>query len=165
MTQRPGIPFADLCPREAETEAAVRQDRWDDDLRGHVAACSICRDVVAVGEYLRQQADEVFGAAVPDADVIWWKAQLMARQEAARKAARPIAVVESAACACGLLVGVAALVWAAPFVKEEAAAAATSFMKVMGSAAVTGALAGLGAAVMSVYALLSLASLRRPAKR
>lgn len=154
-----------VCDREAAVETAVRLDRWSDELRSHAASCDVCRDVVAVGQFLRREADEAFAGPMPDAELIWWKAQLMARQEAARRAARPIAFVESAACACGLLVVAAAAVWAGPVLFGEASGAFLSFVKVMGSGAMVGPLAGLSLAALSLYLLISLRSLTRPAKR
>lgn len=40
-------------------------------------------------------------AAPPSGAVVWWRAQMRARQEAAQLADRPIAVVHSLAIACG----------------------------------------------------------------
>jgi hypothetical protein len=40
-------------------------------------------------------------AAPPSSAIVWWRAQLRARQEAARAAARPIAIVHALAIAAG----------------------------------------------------------------
>jgi hypothetical protein len=58
---------------------------------------------------------------VPDATLVWWRAQLRAHEEAGRKAARPIAMVQGVAIG---IAGVAALslgrtFW--PWIREYAA--------------------------------------------
>jgi hypothetical protein len=47
-------------------------------------------------------------AAPPSSAIVWWRAQLRARREAAHAAARPIAIVHALAIACGagLMLGV-----------------------------------------------------------
>jgi hypothetical protein len=40
-------------------------------------------------------------AAPPSSAIVWWRAQMRARQEAARAAERPIAIVHGLAIACG----------------------------------------------------------------
>ncbi len=59
---------------------------------------------------LQEEWDDAWdeSAALPDANVVWLRAQLRARAEAARLAARPIAVVQAlgAACAIGAAAGV-----------------------------------------------------------
>jgi hypothetical protein len=65
------------------------------------------QDVVAA---LQDEWDDVWdeAAAVPDANVVWLRAQLRARAQAAQLAARPIAVVQAlgVACAIGAAAGV-----------------------------------------------------------
>jgi hypothetical protein len=65
------------------------------------------QDVVAA---LQDEWDDAWdeAAAVPDANVVWLRAQLRARAEAAQLAARPIAVVQAlgVACAIGAAAGV-----------------------------------------------------------
>ena len=40
-------------------------------------------------------------AAPPSSAIVWWRAQMRARQEAARAADRPITIVHALAIACG----------------------------------------------------------------
>ncbi len=65
------------------------------------------QDVVAA---LQDEWDDAWdeAAAVPDANVVWLRAQLRARAQAAQLAARPIAVVQAlgVACAIGAAAGV-----------------------------------------------------------
>jgi hypothetical protein len=41
-------------------------------------------------------------AAPPSSGIVWWRAQMRARQEAARAADRPITIVHALAIACGI---------------------------------------------------------------
>lgn len=92
------------CPREQDALDAVATLRWperaDADLRDHVAACVVCADLVEVAAALSGEHDRASAEArVPPSAAVWWKAQVRARQEAARTAARPIAVVHGVAAA------------------------------------------------------------------
>ena len=98
------------CEFEAEVLGAVLQSRWpdrvDDDLRAHVASCSICSDVVAVAGAFDGSLEEMRASAgLPDASRVWWQSQLRARREAVKAAGRPITAVQlvAFACAVGLL--------------------------------------------------------------
>ena len=53
-------------------------------------------------------------AMVPSASIVWWRAQMRARQEAARAVTRPITLVEgiAIACAAGITLGVAGIAFA-----------------------------------------------------
>lgn len=98
------------CDFESEVLAAVLQSRWperaDADLHAHVAACAICSDVVAVAGSIDRTREEMRRCAVvPDSDLVWWRAQLRSRLEAAETAGRPITAAQmiAFACAVGLL--------------------------------------------------------------
>ncbi len=94
---------------------AVASGRWDPMLRSHAAGCPVCADVALVAQYLRLENDAAGAeAALPDAGRIWWKAQFLARRAAAERAARPIAIVEKLAYACGALSVVGVAAWQGP---------------------------------------------------
>jgi hypothetical protein len=102
------------CCREQDVLDALASGRWPDrtdaDLRAHVANCGICADVVDVaGALLADRADERGDAQIPSSAVMWWRAQMRARQEAARQAARPITVAQVVASVATIAVTVAAL--------------------------------------------------------
>jgi len=106
------------CPHEGDVLAAVSTNRWpsrvDADLRDHVAACDICTDVLAVVAVFQEETEteaEGARARVPDSALVWWRAQLRARQDAARVAVRPITVAQSVAFA--VTVGVAGALFGA----------------------------------------------------
>ncbi len=111
------------CCREPDVIDAITSQRWpdraDEELRRHVAGCPICADVAEVASALREDGDALSDEAVhlPSAELIWLRAQARARAEAARQAARPIAIMQAlglagATAIVSLLIGVVAYwVW------------------------------------------------------
>src|SRR5512132_2637299 len=98
------------CTREVDVLDALAAQRWphrcDEELRAHVQACEVCADLVAVAGALLEDHDAAYAQArVPSAGIVWWRAQLRAREEDGRAAARPIAFVQGVAAS--------ALVWGA----------------------------------------------------
>jgi hypothetical protein len=98
------------CPYEAEVLSAVLQSRWSGRdstvLREHAAACGICSEVAAVASAFEASVDQIRSSApVPDAGLVWWRAQMRARREAVEAAGRPISVLQAIAfaCAAGLM--------------------------------------------------------------
>lgn len=94
---------------------AVRSGRsagdWDEPLRAHVAGCAGCRDVVLVAQFLHEEREcAATEARLPDAGLVWWKAQLLARRAAVERAIRPIALAEKLAGAGSLALVVAGIV-------------------------------------------------------
>ncbi len=84
--------------------------------------CPQCGPLVALAEQIRCEfAETQQQARVPTAEIVWWRAQMRAREEAARTAARPIFFTQAVAIAAliGLLVSIVgrltvpALSWAA----------------------------------------------------
>jgi hypothetical protein len=106
------------CSGEQDVIDAVSSGRWPDRcdgaLRAHVAACAICAEVAEVARALQDDHEAAWrDARVPPSGRVWWRAEMRARQEAARIAARPITLVQGAAavCAGGVLIALAVLVW------------------------------------------------------
>jgi hypothetical protein len=74
-------------------------------LRAHVETCAVCHDLVNVAHAFAAAGDESGDLdALPEPSRIWWTAQLQAREDAARRAARPITVTHAVAFAA--IVGV-----------------------------------------------------------
>jgi hypothetical protein len=93
------------CGFEHEALAAVMEGRWpgaaDAALRQHVSQCAVCAEVVQVVAAMEEARDFARAeAAVPDSGLVWRRAQIRARREAARAAARPINAVQVLAAAC-----------------------------------------------------------------
>jgi hypothetical protein len=73
------------------------------------ADCPQCGPLVLLADQVRREFDETRrDARVPTPEIVWWRAQMRAREEAARKAARPILFAQALAIAAliGLLVSV-----------------------------------------------------------
>jgi hypothetical protein len=104
------------CEQEQAVLDAVRSGGWTDTaLERHAASCPVCADVALVARYLaRQEASSTPETALPHPGLIWWKAQIMARRDAAERAAAPIAIAERVAAACGIVVLLAAVLWQWP---------------------------------------------------
>jgi hypothetical protein len=105
------------CAREADVLEAVAFGRWPDqcgDLAAHVSACEGCADLVEVMLALRDdQAALCREAQPPAAGMVWWRATIRARAEAARTAAQPISVLQGIAGACfvGATAGLVTIAW------------------------------------------------------
>jgi hypothetical protein len=113
------------CPRAQDVLDALAAQRWPSragaELRAHVDGCHVCRDLAAVAGALLEAQDVAWSAVrVPPAPVVWWRAQLRARDEAARRASRPIAIVEAAAAVAAFLLVAALLGGTAPEVQAWA---------------------------------------------
>jgi hypothetical protein len=102
----------------------VSTGRWPEsaptELRQHADHCQVCRELglaaVAIGleaEGLASLSNETEGSVptLPSSGTVWWRAQLRARQEAARQVARPITAAQLLAFAA--MVGVAGAVFGA----------------------------------------------------
>ena len=107
------------CTREQEVLDALAAGGgvgdWSDDLRAHAGACAICRDIVTVAlPLLQEHHATVEGAHPPSSGIVWWRATMRARQEAAKAATRPITVVQGVALASAAAIAVMLLSAAAP---------------------------------------------------
>ncbi len=103
------------CDKEQAVTELLQSGRWpeagDAALRSHVESCAVCAEVVLVAGVLQEDALLLADAKLPDAGLVWWKAQLRARREAAELATRPIALAEKFALACGMAVLLVFMVW------------------------------------------------------
>lgn len=81
-----------ICSREEQTSAAIASGTMDPELVSHAQRCPVCADILLAGEFLRKNAPlaDHERAAVPEAGLIWRKAQNRANQHALRLALRPI---------------------------------------------------------------------------
>ena len=62
----------------------------------------------------RLAATPVVDARVPSADVVWWKARLLAQWDAERKVQRPLDVMEPVQIVAGLVAAGLLLAWSLP---------------------------------------------------
>ena len=109
------------CCHEDDVLDALTSGRWpdriDESLRAHVASCAICADIVDVaGAILEGRHDNVSDMRIPSSAVMWWRAQMRARQEAAREASRPITIAQIVASISAVALVVASVVALSPWV-------------------------------------------------
>jgi hypothetical protein len=62
----------------------------------------------------RLAATPVGNVSIPSADVLWWKARLLARWDAERKAQKPLDVMEPVQIVAGLATAALLLAWSLP---------------------------------------------------
>ena len=117
---RPGtraVETSDECHREADVFEAVAFGRWPDhcaELTAHVSTCAICADLVDVALALHEDRDALCREAQPPAaGMVWWRATIRARADAARTATQPISVLQAVAGACmvGAAGGIVSVAW------------------------------------------------------
>ncbi len=104
-----------ICPREQELMEIVSCERWPDrcpdELHTHITGCAICTDVLEVALALHEDREIAHvNAQIPSAGLVWWRAELRARQEAIRTVSRPMTLVEAFSAAAGIGVAAALLV-------------------------------------------------------
>lgn len=94
-------PRSSDCSCERDVLDLVAMGQWpsraDQKLRDHVAGCPTCAEVASVASAVREWAEEPAPVKVPDASVVWYLAQVRAREEATRKASRPVLAAQAAA--------------------------------------------------------------------
>jgi len=89
-------------------------DRHDPELAAHAAACAICCDLVEVARALHDDREVACREAhPPTAGMVWWRATIRARAEAAHTAMQPITVWQGIAGAClaGATAALATVAW------------------------------------------------------
>ena len=100
------------CLRESEMSDALRSGRWPlacgSALRAHVEQCEVCRATALIAEFLKQDrsaAMEAMPRATPG--LLWWRAQIVQRQAAIRRASQPVRYAVALALASSLAVVIA----------------------------------------------------------
>ena len=85
------------CVREGDVMEAVAFGRWPvqcPELVAHAASCAICADLALVMRALHEDRESLCREAQPPAaGIVWWRATIRARADAARMATKPITVV------------------------------------------------------------------------
>ena len=103
------------CEREQDVLDAFAAQRWParchGELVAHVRGCSICTDLAEVANALLDDHDTlpIDDDRLAAAGVVWWRAQLRAREEDARAAVRPIAFIQGVAASVAVWLVVALL--------------------------------------------------------
>ena len=96
------------CQKEQELVAALRGGTLNPELLGHAASCPVCSDVLLIAEFLLKESASLDPELrLPDAAVIWRKAQTRAREKAFAKATLPIRIAR----ACAYVFALVATPW------------------------------------------------------
>jgi hypothetical protein len=109
------------CLRAADVLAAMtagpEPGLSNEELRLHADTCESCREMVTVVSALRGERDRVRRTTtVPSAGLVWWRAQLRQRQQAALTATAPVTAVHAAAIVAVVALVVVLVSSVAPFV-------------------------------------------------
>ncbi len=108
------------CARENEVRQSCRSDLWTPALREHALHCAACTEIVIVAGFLLHEAEITeLEAQLPSSSLLWWRAQLAAKNEALMRATRPITVFAF----LSVLASTLGLLW---FVVESAETTAVS---------------------------------------
>ena len=102
------------CMHEADVIKSAATGSWDPELRDHIAACASCAEVFELASALHADDEHLQrDAKVPAAGLMWWRATIRARAEAARTAEKPITIVQGIAgsCVVGFGCALGAYVW------------------------------------------------------
>jgi hypothetical protein len=87
------------CPHESDVVTMVYTGRWPErapeDLRAHSAACPVCSDVAAVALAIESETAQGDVPSLPSSGTVWWRAQIRARQDAAKEVVRPITAAQA----------------------------------------------------------------------
>jgi hypothetical protein len=103
------------CVREPEVTAMLLQGHWpqacEPDLRNHIHICAHCRQQVLLAQTFQSARNQAIQtASIPHPGLLWWRAQLLRRNQALRHVARPVttaqvfALIISIAAATTLLI-------------------------------------------------------------
>lgn len=103
---------ARVCPCESEVLGLVSMGQWparaDAALRAHVDDCDVCGDLAAAAAAILELRDAPEQpVSVPDASVVWYRAQIHARIDATARAARPLRMAQATGAVCFIAVALA----------------------------------------------------------
>lgn len=87
------------CARETDVLDLIGIGQWparaDADLSAHVASCPTCAELAIVASAIVDERDcGENQKRLPDAGIVWLRAQMRAREDAARRAARPLWIAQ-----------------------------------------------------------------------
>jgi hypothetical protein len=100
-----------FCEKEQVVVAALLAGALPNDLLAHVSVCEVCTEVAQVSHaLLHEVAPAADVLRLPDASLVWKRAETLAKQQAIAKATRPIRITRISAGVAALL----ALPWLAP---------------------------------------------------
>jgi hypothetical protein len=100
-----------FCEKEQVVVAALLAGALPDDLLAHVSVCEVCAEVAQLSHALLHQVARTADVLrLPDASLVWKRAEALAKQQAIAKATRPIRIARICAGVATLL----AVPWLVP---------------------------------------------------
>ncbi|HVT03161.1 MAG TPA: hypothetical protein VHL58_07250 [Thermoanaerobaculia bacterium] len=94
------------CSRQTEIVKALRSASPETSELDHLSDCEGCRDAVAADDFMRQlDVEPLVTHRLPDASLLWLKAQLLQNQESGARLTRRLLVVQY------LPLGIVAVLW------------------------------------------------------
>jgi hypothetical protein len=104
------------CPREREVIEMLGLGQWPEgcgeELRGHVAGCRGCRELVVVRQAFGRERNLAAGEArLESPGVLWWRAQLRRRNAALERIGRPLLGAQVFALAVSVAAAVGYVLW------------------------------------------------------
>ena len=112
-----------VCLREQEILDGLRSGELSVEQLSHIASCPTCSDLETVVSFLRREAEALEVLALPEAGIVWRRAQWRVAQQALERATSPIRWMRRSA----YLLGLAAIAWFL-FATPEGSAWATAFL-------------------------------------
>jgi hypothetical protein len=93
------------CEKEQEVVGALCGSLRDAEILGHARSCPVCTEVLLVSEFLRESRQIATHelSALPDAALIWRKAQALAREKALVRVTLPIRLARISAFVVAVL--------------------------------------------------------------
>jgi hypothetical protein len=87
------------CRHEPEVKAMLLRGHWpqacDPQLRSHIEICSRCRQQVLLAQTFQTARNHAIQtASIPHPGLLWWKAQLLRRNQALRHVGRPVTTAQ-----------------------------------------------------------------------
>jgi len=80
-----------MCEYEQSVVKELAQGKQNEKLVAHIKVCAECREALKVARWMQTFAAATMKPqALPAPGLLWWKAQLSKKQEAARRALQPI---------------------------------------------------------------------------
>jgi predicted anti-sigma-YlaC factor YlaD len=148
------------CPRVQEVERALQDERIEH-VETHLGECLSCRQLVRVASWMKDLARMRFDHALPDPVQLWWKAQLLQRWDAERRAEAPLDAMQHVEMVAGAIGSAVFLYFLWPLVGSSSwltgGATGTPGLTTIAPSAFTSVLAVGG----TVLGLLTLALLHR----
>jgi hypothetical protein len=94
-----------FCEKEPQVVAALGGSSRDAEILRHARTCPVCSEVLLVSELLRESIQLATHelSALPDAALIWRKAQALAREKALVRATLPIRIARISALVVAFL--------------------------------------------------------------